>query len=153
MVWRQRFAPRTGKESPFVLPELNLADDAPTTFKPSFSVEPSDAATPSSRKPRAKGAIAAKRKGGRGAAPPSRRSKRQTGSAAGSVEEDEGGQEDGEHEDAGEEDDGKDNTADDDDGEDQSQASTPAPRSTRSAASVKGSSVTQPRPRGRPRRI
>lgn len=101
-------------ESPPLLPELNLADEAPMRFTPSFSIEPGEVATPSSRKGKAKA--------GKPAAKPTntRRSTRQ----AESVEEDED-DEDAEEEESSEE-------------EEQSEQSTPARRGARNAKGVRG---------------
>ncbi|KAK5676359.1 hypothetical protein LTS10_011171 [Elasticomyces elasticus] len=93
MMWRQRFAiGPTGSESPPALPELNTIHEMPVRFTPSFSVEPSEAPTPSGRAGRAKAASKKKDKT-KGAVPPaanSRRSARQAGSVAGDEEEEDG---------------------------------------------------------------
>ncbi|KAK5700693.1 hypothetical protein LTR97_005210 [Elasticomyces elasticus] len=98
MMWRQRFAGFTangdgegGSESPPALPELNRVEEMPVRFTPSFSVEPSEAPTPSGRAGRAKAASKTKGKGKVVApAPSSRRSARQAGSVAGDEEEEDG---------------------------------------------------------------
>ncbi|KAK5691244.1 hypothetical protein LTR17_025739 [Elasticomyces elasticus] len=104
MMWRQRFAGPAdvegegGSESPPALPELNRVEEMPVRFTPSFSVEPSEAPTPSGRAGRAK---AAARKGKVktaqvAPAPSSRRSARQAGSVAGDEEEEEGDEDESE---------------------------------------------------------
>ncbi|KAK3655223.1 hypothetical protein LTR56_003644 [Elasticomyces elasticus] len=98
MMWRQRFAGPAdveGSESPPALPELNRVEEMPVRFTPSFSVEPSEAPTPSGRTGRAKAASKKKdkAKGAAAAVPPapnSRRSARQAGSVAGDEEEEDG---------------------------------------------------------------
>ncbi|KAK3661306.1 hypothetical protein LTR56_000429 [Elasticomyces elasticus] len=100
MMWRRRFVDgggegRGGSESPAALPELNRVEEMPVRFTPSFSVEPSEAPTPSGRAGRAKAAV--KKKGKVAQAAPttnSRRSARQAGSVAGDEEEEEDGDED-----------------------------------------------------------
>lgn len=49
--WAHRLASEKQKrdESPPVLPELNMAEQPPMRFTPSFSIEPSDVATPKGR--------------------------------------------------------------------------------------------------------
>ncbi|KAK4972935.1 hypothetical protein LTR42_006229 [Elasticomyces elasticus] len=104
MMWRQRFAGPTangdgegGSESPPALPELNRMEEMPVRFTPSFSVEPSEAPTPSGRAGRAK--VAAKKKGKvaqAAMAPSSRRSARQAGSVAGDEEEEDGDEDESE---------------------------------------------------------
>lgn len=110
--------------SPMVLAELNMASEPPVRFTPSFSIEPSETATPTSRKgrsgPRGRAAGGA---AGSGA----RRSARQAESVADDDDQDE---EDGEDEpDEAEEDD------------DESAQSTPAPRSTRRTKGARGRST------------
>ena len=102
-------------ESPPLLPDLNMAHEAPMRFTPSFSIEPSDVATPTSRKGRAKaGRPMAK-------ATSTRRSTRQ----AESVADEDGEDEDVEVEESSEE-------------EDRSEQSTPARRGARTAKGARG---------------
>ena len=136
MKWTQRLAtekPRKN-ESPAVLPELNLAGERPVAFKPSFSIEPSEAATPTSRRgrPRA-GTGGMKGRPAAVAAASARRSTRQAESVE-QQEEDEGGEEDEESE----------------EGQDESAASTPATRSAKGARS-RASTTSKTRSRARRR--
>ncbi|KAK3670865.1 hypothetical protein LTR78_009309 [Recurvomyces mirabilis] len=138
--WRQRFADEDEEvaESPAELPELNLADQPPIRFAPSFSVEPSEAATPSVRGGRMK-ARGRGRGGAAATAPSTRRSARQAESVA--EEEDEGeGSEDGEDED------GEESSEE----VEESEEGTPA-RSTRTAKRGRGRPVGRGRGRGRVR--
>ena len=115
--WTQRLPTERQRrdESPPLLPELNMADEAPMRFTPSFSIEPSEVATPTSKKARAKaGRTTAK-------ATNTRRSTRQAESVAGEEENDE---EDGEEESSEE--------------EDRSEQSTPARRGARNAKGARG---------------
>ena len=153
MKWQQRFMSEEEREregeSPPVLPELNLAEERPVRFTPSFSVEPSEAATPS-RGGRARAGTARGR--GRPATVVAaltggaRRSARQAESVAGGSEQDE--EAENEDEEASEE--------DDEQGE--SEESTPAARSTRtgrgrgrSAAAAAAAAAARGRGRGRGR--
>lgn len=127
------------------LPELNMAEDHPVRFVPSFSIEPSETATPGSRKGRT--GSGSTRKG------PTRRSARQAESTAdeeenheeedgGGVAEGEGEDEEGEHE---EEQEGSgDEEADEEE--------TPAPRSTRTSKGARGKGSARGKPRGRTRK-
>ncbi|KAK5707211.1 hypothetical protein LTR17_020900 [Elasticomyces elasticus] len=139
MMWRQRFAVATadgegegGSESPPVLPELNRVEEMPVRFTPSFSVEPSEAPTPSGRAGRAKAAT--KKKGKVAQAAPaanSRRSARQAGSVAGDEEEEEGDEDESESRD-----------------EEASTRSTPA-ISVKAAAAAKGRARGNAKARGK----
>ena len=114
--WTQRLPTERQRrdESPPLLPELNMADEAPMRFTPSFSIEPSEVATPTSRKGRAKaGRTTAK-------ATNTRRSTRQAESVA-----DEEDNEDDEEEESSEE-------------EDRSEQSTPARKGVRNAKGARG---------------
>lgn len=121
MMWKARLAEadEEAEGSPLALPDLNLADERPVQFTPSFSVEPSEAATPSVRAGR--GRAAGSRGRGKATAPmgSTRRSTRQAGSVAEEEQEqneDEEGQEDEEEESSEEE---------------SEESSNPTPRSTR----------------------
>lgn len=116
--WMRRLATDKQRrdESPPLIPDLNLADDAPVRFTPSFSIEPSEVATPTSRKGKARAGTASTK------AATARRSTRQAESGADDEDDDdddEGG--DGAEEDGSDEE------------EDQSEQSTPARRGTRNA--------------------
>ena len=139
--WRQRFANEEGSEdeSPPALPDLNLAEEPPVRFTPSFTVEPSEAPTPSRRRGRPKGAAVKER--GKALAPTSppankRRSARQAGSVA---EEEEEQEEEGE----------EDGSEDEEEQGEQSEGSAPA-RSTRTARG-RGRGTVSARGRGRGR--
>ncbi|KAK5175157.1 uncharacterized protein LTR77_000294 [Saxophila tyrrhenica] len=126
--------------SPMVLPELNKASEPPVRFTPSFSIEPSEAATPASRtgRPRA-GTAGAKGRAAAAAASAAsgtRRSTRHAESVAGDEEQDDE-QEDEPDEDEDEEESG------------QSKQSTPAPRSTRSTKGARGRPARGQKRRGR----
>jgi MRG-binding protein len=119
--WIQRLPTERQRrdESPPLLPELNMADEAPMRFTPSFSIEPSEVATPTSRKGRAKvGRPTAK-------ATTTRRSTRQAESVA---------DEDGDEEDAEAEEEEEESSEE----EDQSEKSTPARRGARNAKGARG---------------
>ncbi|KAK0354528.1 hypothetical protein LTR91_005911 [Friedmanniomyces endolithicus] len=136
--WQQRFAreEETQDESPPALPELNLAEEPSIRFTPSFTIEPSEAATPSGRRGRPKAAAVKARVKSLAPTPPpanKRRSARQAGSVA---EEEDQGEE-------GEEDDSEDEE------EEESEASAPA-RSTRTARG-RGRGTASSRGRGRGR--
>ncbi|KAK4892655.1 hypothetical protein LTR27_008931 [Elasticomyces elasticus] len=135
MMWRQRFATGPadgdGSESPPALPELNRVEEMPVRFTPSFSVEPSDAPTPSGRAGRVKAASKTKGKGKVAIpAPNSRRSARQAGSVAGDEEEEEGDEDESESRD-----------------EEASTRSTPA-ISAKAAAAAKGRARSNAKVRG-----
>ena len=139
--WANRLAtekPRKN-ESPPLLPELNMAGEPPVRFTPSFSIEPSDTATPKSRRgrPRA-GTALAKGTPSIGTATSTRRSTRHAESAADEEEKEENEEEeDGDNEESE---------------EDESEASTPPARGTRrSAKSAQNRGAPKARPRGRPR--
>ena len=146
MKWARRLpAKQRRDESPPVLPELNMADEPPVRFTPSFSIEPSETATPTARRGRGRaGTMTGKQKPV--AAPPAnkRRSTRQAGSVADDAEEQER-DEDEEEEQESEEEESE---------EEESEESTPAPRSTRTAKGARGrpSANTKPQARGRPKR-
>ena len=141
--WAQRLATRK-EESPPVLPELNLAEEAPVRFTPSFSIEPSEAATPTSRRgrPRAGTGGASGRPAATAAATSTRRSTRQVESAADADE--------GQEEEAGEEgEEGQDEGSDEEEDEGESEPSTPARRGTRSAKETRSRAASKPKPRSR----
>jgi MRG-binding protein len=139
--WERRL--ETGRQrrssSPMLMAELNLEKDPPTRFTPSFSIEPSDAATPASRKgrPRASTGGARGKPTAAAAASGTRRATRQAESVAEEAEEQEEEQEEESDEEAAEESE-----------EQESEQSTPAPRSTRS---TKGARSRPPARRGRGR--
>ena len=141
--WERRLEggkPRRGS-SPMLLTELNLASEPPVRFTPSFSIEPSEAATPASKRGRAtKGLLGARgRAGAQGAASGTRRSRRQTESVV---------DEDGEQEEEAEDDDESEEEESD---EAQSEQSTPAPRSTRNTKGIRGGRAARVASRGRGR--
>ena len=138
--WIRRLAtdkPRRD-ESPPVLPELNLAEDAPVRFTPSFSIEPSEVATPTSRRGRGRAGTATAKAA---AATSTRRSTRQAESGA-DDEDDEG---DAADENASEQESSE-------EGE-QSEQSTPARRGARNTKDSRSrpDSKTKTRSRGRAR--
>lgn len=148
MKWAHRLATeKPGKdESPAVLPELNLAGEAPVRFTPSFSIEPSETATPVSRsrgRPRA-GTGGAKTRPAEATAAAAttgrRRSTRQVESVA---------DQEAEAEEEGAEEDGEDD--DNEDEEDQSAASTPV-RSSRRGKGAQSRGTPQTKTRQRRRR-
>ncbi|KAK0249414.1 hypothetical protein B0A54_16235 [Friedmanniomyces endolithicus] len=139
--WRQRFASQEGSEdeSPPALPDLNMAEEAPVRFTPSFTVEPSEAPTPSRRRGRPKGAaVKGKSKTIAPTSPPAnkRRSARQAGSVAEEEEQEGEGEEDG--------------CEDEEEEGEQSEESAPA-RSTRTARGRGGRGTAISRGRGRGR--
>ncbi|KXT07147.1 hypothetical protein AC578_2351 [Pseudocercospora eumusae] len=145
-MWKRRLprhpeeADEDGDSEP-ELPEVNLAEEPPVRFVPSFSIEPSEAATPGSRK--GKGG---RRSTGKASEKGTRRSARQAESVA---DEEEGGEAEPEEE---AEEEGEDENEDEEEGtEEESRASTPAPRSTR-AKSAKGRPPGRGRGRGRGRK-
>jgi MRG-binding protein len=113
--------------SPPLMSELNLDKEPPIRFTPSFSIEPSEAATPVPRKGRPRGSTT----GARGKAnantkaSSTRRSTRQTETVADSGEDEEIGVASGQNS----EDDGGEEESEEQEGSEQS---TPAPRTTRS---------------------
>ncbi|KAM3423693.1 hypothetical protein BST61_g1105 [Cercospora zeina] len=119
-----------GEDSDLELPELNLAEEPPVRFVATVSIEPSDNATPGSRKGRGGGAGLRRKSLSKAATTATRRSARQAESTA---DEEEGAAEEDKEEGGNEEEDEVENS----DSEDQSQASTPAPRATR-AKSTRG---------------
>ncbi|KAK0276914.1 hypothetical protein LTR35_010308 [Friedmanniomyces endolithicus] len=136
--WRQRFASQQGSEdgSPPALPDLNLAEEPPVRFTPSFTVEPSEAPTPSGRRGRPK-AAAVKGRGKASAPTPPPANKRRSARQAGSVAEEEDQGEKGEQDDS-----------EDEEGE-ESEESAPA-RSTRTARGRgRGTVSSRGRRRGR----
>ncbi|KAF2207823.1 hypothetical protein CERZMDRAFT_114990 [Cercospora zeae-maydis SCOH1-5] len=116
-----------GEDSDLELPELNLAEEPPVRFVATVSIEPSDNATPGSRKGRVSGAGSRRKSLPKVATAATRRSARQAESTA---DEEEGTAEEEKEEDGEEEEEEVENS----DSEDQSQASTPAPRATRTKA-------------------
>lgn len=150
-MWRRRLpthpeeADEDGDSEP-ELPEVNLAELPPVTFMPSFSIEPGEAATPSSRKSKGK-SKGGRRSTGKTTDKGTRRSARQAESVA---DEEEASEEDKEEE---AEDEAEEENEDEEEPseEGQSQASTPAPRSTR-AKIAKGRAAARGRGRGRSRK-
>lgn len=145
--WRQRFAvgEERGDESPPLLPELNMAGEPPVRFTPSFSVEPSEAATPSARGGRARASTARGR--GRGAAAVSvpvgggtRRSARQQAESVAGDDQQSGAGDDAEEEESKE--------SESEDEEESEEGSTPA-RSTRATGRGRGRGAARGRGRGR----
>ena len=138
--WARRLAPKSRKdESPALLPDVNFAEVAPIRFTPSFSIEPSESATPVAKRGRGRAGTTTAASKQKPAAPPAnkRRSARQAGSVA-DEEEDQGGAEQSEEEEDSE--------------EEESEESTPAPRTARNAKGAKGrpaASNTKGRGRGR----
>ncbi|GAB1731644.1 hypothetical protein NU195Hw_g4130t1 [Hortaea werneckii] len=132
--WRQRFPSDTkAEDSECELPELNMADEPPIRFTPSFSVEPEAASSSRSAKGRTGGA-ATKGKAKAPAPTNTRRSARQAESVA--------SEQDGESEEEGNEEESEDEEEDEEGG---SEASAPAARSSRSARA-------RPRPAARSRK-
>ena len=122
--WTRRLTSE-GDESPPLLPELNMADEPPVRFTPSFSIEPSEAATPASRKGRARpGTTTIKTVA---TASSTRRLTRQAESGA----DDEDDEQD---EEAGDDDEEQSSEEE----EDQSEQSTPARRGTRNTKDTRG---------------
>ena len=147
MKWAHRLAGEKERmdESPPILPKINLAEEPPVRFTPSFSIEPepSEAATPASRKGRSRaGTSGTKAKGAAGAvAIATRRSARKAESVADEGEEKEEG---------GEEEEGAEDESEHEE-ERASQESTPAPRSTRSSRRPRDRPTTGSRTKGRGR--
>lgn len=130
--WMQRLPTDKERrdESPPLLPELNMADEPPVRFTPSFSIEPPDLASPTSKKGRGRAGTTS----GRTTAASTRRSTRQAESGA-----DEGDEEDEDQdEEAGEDEESS------EDGE--SEQSTPARRGTRN---TKDTRAAKAKPRSR----
>ncbi|QIX00629.1 hypothetical protein AMS68_006146 [Peltaster fructicola] len=149
-VWKQRFPQddEKGDDSPPAISGLNVSEQAPIKFTPSFSIEPEETATPAPR-PRGrppKGSSRAK------AAPAAtaRRSRRQAESVATGSEAGSEAVEPEEAEDDAEEDDNERDDEDegDDDDEEASQASVPT---TRGRGRGSGRGAPRGRPRGRRR--
>lgn len=128
MMWKARFAEHN-EDSELEIPEVNMAEEPPVRFTPSFSIEPSEAATTPQSKRGKKG------KGrGAAAAPQPRRSSRMTESVKDAEEENEGEAEKSAEEEAEDEDEEEEESAD----EAESQASTPGPRRARSTKPTRG---------------
>ncbi|GIZ36758.1 hypothetical protein CKM354_000022500 [Cercospora kikuchii] len=127
-MWDRRMPSKKQKteedESDLELPDLNLAEEPPVRFVATVSIEPSDNATPGSRRGRAGGAGSRRKSLPKVAAAATRRSARQAESTA---DEEEGTAEEEKNEDEEEEEEEIENS----DSEDRSEASTPAPRATR----------------------
>ncbi|EME85852.1 uncharacterized protein MYCFIDRAFT_186308 [Pseudocercospora fijiensis CIRAD86] len=145
-MWKRRLPTRPEEadedgDSEPELPDINLAEEPPVKFMPSFSIEPSEAATPGSRK--GKGG---RRSTGKASEKGTRRSARQAESAA-----DEGEGSEAEPEEGAEEGGEEENEDEEEGSEEESRASTPAPRSTR-AKSAKGRLPGRGRGRGRGRK-
>ncbi|KAI5357951.1 hypothetical protein Slin14017_G113120 [Septoria linicola] len=139
-MWNRRLPTKSGDESDPELPELNLDKDPPVRFVATVSIEPSETATPGSRKGRS--VVGARRKSVPKVGTVTRRSARQAESTA---DEEEAGEEEEKEDEEGEE---EEDEIENSDSEDQSQESTPAPRSsTRSTKGTRG----RGRPRGRAR--
>lgn len=133
------------EDSPPVLPDINMAREPPVRFTPSFSIEPSETATPTAKRGRGRASTAnAKQKPTAAPAANKRRSARQAGSVADEAEQDEDKGEDEEDEEESEE----------ESEEEESEESTPAPRSTRNAkgARGRGGGNTKAQARGRTKR-
>ncbi|KAK4505479.1 hypothetical protein PRZ48_003442 [Zasmidium cellare] len=152
LMWKARLPLEKGDESDFELPELNLADQPPIRFTPSFSIEPSEAATPSSKRGRG----GARGKGSKGGAAASdsgarRRSTRNTESVADKEEEKD--EEEAEEEDGEEEEDEEDDEdgSEEEEEEEEDQESAPAKRRGRSAKVTRGRGTGRGRGRGRGR--
>lgn len=134
--WRKRLpARRRGTKSPDgsrggsppALPDLNLADEPPVRFTPSFSIEPSETATPTARRGRGRaGTLTGKPKPAAAPTTSARRSTRQAGSVADEEEKQAEPEEEEDESDEEEEDD------------DESEETTPAPRSTRNVRGTRG---------------
>jgi MRG-binding protein len=140
--WTRRLATegQNRDESPPLLPELNMADDPPVRFTPSFSIEPSEAATPASRRGQGRPGRTAKKAAA--ATSTTRRSTRQAESGA----DDEETQQD----DEAAEDEDEEQSSDEE--EDQSEQSTPARRGTRNAKDTRGRANQKAETRSRGRR-
>ena len=153
MKWTQRLASDKQRkdESPPILPELNLADEPPVRFTPTFSIEPSEVATPSSRKGRVRaGTTGTKGRAAPVAAPAARtRLSRQAESVANDGEEQsDEDEEEGEEE---EKEESQEEAEESQEEAEESQDSTPAPRSTRSTRALRGRTAARSRARGRGR--
>lgn len=145
MKWARRLQGRLPRdESPPVLPELNMAEEAPIRFKPSFSIEPDEIATPVARRGRPRAGTAGSK--AKPAAAVVQTTKRRSTRAEESVVDEEEEQERGEDEDEDEEE-GQDEEEEDEE-EEASEQSTPAPRSTRR---TRGRPAQRSRGRGRGR--
>lgn len=146
--WARRLPAKPKRdESPSELPELNMADEPPMRFTPSFSIEPSETATPTARRGKGRaGTLTGKAKLAPAPATNKRRSARQAGSVADEAEQEEQKEEE---QDADEQE-----SEEEESEEQESEESTPAPRSTRSAkgALARGAATTKAPGRGRPKR-
>ncbi|EME47193.1 hypothetical protein DOTSEDRAFT_145626 [Dothistroma septosporum NZE10] len=141
MMWKARLAVEN-EDSELEIPEVNMAEEPPVRFTPSFSIEPSEAATTPQSKRGKKG----KARGGAAPAQP-RRSSRMTESVKDQdeeVEEDAEKSAEEEPEDEEEEDEESPDEA-------ESQASTPDPRRGRSTRPTRGKGTGRGRGRGRGR--
>lgn len=128
-MWDRRLPNKKQKteeeDSDLELPDLNLAEEPPVRFVATVSIEPSDNATPGSRRGRGGGAGSRRKSLPKvAAAAATRRSARQAESTA---DEEEGTAEEEKNEDEDEEEEEIENS----DSEVRSEASTPAPRATR----------------------
>ncbi|CAK4033723.1 Chromatin modification-related EAF7 [Lecanosticta acicola] len=144
-MWERRLPKKPDEEIDAELVEINMAAEAPIRFTPSFSIEPSEAATPSSK------AVKSKRgKGGRaGVATAPRRSTRKTESVADKEEENDEEDRDGEEE---KEEDGEDEDEEEsgEEEEEASQASTPGPKGKRtSKATTRSKTASKSKGRSR----
>lgn len=151
MMWRARLPLEKGDESDFELPELNLADQPPIRFTPSFSIEPSEAATPKRGRGAARGrgsktGAAASDSGAR------RRSTRNTESVADKEEENEEDEEAEAEEGDGEEENEEEEESSEEVEEEEEEPGSPAgKRRGRSAKATRGKGAARGRGRGRGR--
>lgn len=148
--WERRLEtgkPRRGS-SPMLLSELNLANEPPVRFTPSFSIEPSEAATPTAKRGRPRAGTTGRGRGAHGGSSTARRSTRKTESIDDNAE----NKIEDSDEEEGEEDEEAGDSEEEDDGEDvESGQSTPAPKSTRSTRGARGRPPARTPGRGRGR--
>lgn len=140
--WERRLEtskPRRGS-SPMLFSELNLANEPPVRFTPSFSIEPSEAATPIAKRGRPRAGTTGRGRGAQAGGSTARRSTRKAESIEDDVEKED---EDSEEDDGSEE--------EEDEEEEESEQSTPAPRSTRNTRGARGRPPGRASGRGRGR--
>lgn len=152
MMWKARFTNENDAGSEPELPELNMADEPPIRFTPSFSIEPNEIV---SRGKRSMGTKAPRGKKGQTPTAASRRSSRRPDSVADQDEGEEEAEEDEEVEEV--EDEGQSaneevaEREEEEEEEDQSEASTPALRRGRLPRQSRGKGAVRARGRGRGR--
>lgn len=147
-MWKRRLPEKQDEANDLELPDLNMAEDPPIHFTPSFSIEPDEAATPSKSTKSKKG----KPSKGTGAAA-TRRSARKTESVADKDEVNEDDEQEDDEQEEDNEEQGEEDEEESEDEEEESQASTPGPRGRRaSKATTRSKTSNKSKPRTRARR-